>query len=69
MALSAKATNILADALAKGAADYIFGDERWINLCHEIVPEYITAEVGEVDDDLLYDLALCVMDKIVLKSA
>jgi hypothetical protein len=66
--LSNKATNILATAIAQKAADAIFEDERWVDLLQEIIPDVVTKELGEVDDDLLFDLSLTVMDKLVLKA-
>jgi hypothetical protein len=68
MTLSSKATNILAKAIAPKAADAIFADERWVDLLQEIIPDVVTKELGPCDDDLLFDLSLCVMDKLVLKA-
>jgi hypothetical protein len=35
---------------------------------HKQVPGVIDTEVGEMDDDLLFDLSLMVMERIVLRS-
>ena len=66
--LSAKALNILAERIAPTVADAIFEDERWVDLLHEIVPEIIEQEVGSCDEDLLFELSLCVMDRITLRA-
>ena len=68
MTLSNKATNILAKAIAPKAADAIFADERWVDLMQEIIPEVVTKELGDCDDDLLFELSLCVMDRITLRA-
>jgi hypothetical protein len=68
MTLSTKALNILAEKIAPKVADAIFEDERWVDLLHEIVPDVVTREIGDCDEDLLFDLSLITMDKIVLKA-
>jgi hypothetical protein len=68
MTLSHKATNILAAAIAPKAADAIFADERWVDLLQEIIPDVVTKELGNLDDDLLCDLSFMIMDKLVLKA-
>ena len=68
MTLSNKATNILAKVIAPKAADAIFADERWVDLMQEIIPEIVEREVGTCDEDLLFELSLCVMDRITLRA-
>jgi hypothetical protein len=68
MALSNKTYNKLADALLPEVIEYIFEDERWVNFMQEIIPDAITNKMGNVDPDVLYDLSLCVMDKIAFKT-
>jgi energy-converting hydrogenase A subunit M len=67
MALSDTTISKLADALKSEVVDYIYADERWYDFLHEIVPDAIQAKLGTVDEDLAFDLSLCVMDRIVLK--
>jgi len=66
--LSNKALNILAEKIAPRVADAIFEDERWVGLLHEIVPDVVTRELGDLDEDLLFELSLITMDNIVLKA-
>ena len=66
--LSTKALNILAEKIAPKVADAIFEDERWVDLLHEIVPDVVAREIGDCDEDLLFDLSLITMDKILLKA-
>ena len=68
MSLSNKAVNVLAKVVASDVADDILMSEEWVTLCHELVPALITEKLGEVEEDLLYELALCVMDRIVVKA-
>ena len=68
MTLSNKAIKKLAEAITPNVVNYIFESEQWTTFCHDIVPEAIDAELGEMDDDLYFELALCVMDRIMLKA-
>ncbi len=68
MTLSNKATNILAKAIAPKAADAIFADERWVDFLQEIIPDVVTKELGTCDEDLLFELSLAVMDRIVIQA-
>jgi hypothetical protein len=68
MALSAETTSKLADALVPEVVDYIFEDQRWVDFMHEIVPDAIQNKLGDVDEDLKFDLAMIIMDRIVIKQ-
>ena len=63
--LSNQTVQRLADSLANEVAAGIFESEEWVTLLHDLVPDIISSKLGSVDDDLLFDLSLCVMDKIV----
>lgn len=67
MALSNQTIQKLSDALAPEVIDYIFADERWVTFMQEIVPDAITEKMGELDEDVLYELSLCIMDRICFK--
>jgi hypothetical protein len=67
MALSNQTVLKLADALVPEVIDYIYEDERWVDLLHEIIPDAIQTKLGAVDEDLRFELALCIMDRIVMK--
>lgn len=69
MALSDQTISKLADALVPEVIDYIYEDERWCEFLHELVPDAITGKIGEIDEDLRFELALCIMDRLCLKSA
>jgi hypothetical protein len=69
MALSNQTVSKLADALVPEVIDYIYEDERWVELMHEIIPDAIQSKLGDVDEDLRFELALCIMDRIVMKPS
>ena len=68
MALSSKTTSNLADALVPEVIDYIYEDERWCLFLHEVIPDALKDKLGEIDEDLQFDLAMCIMDRITLKQ-
>jgi hypothetical protein len=67
MALSNQTVLKLADALTPEVIDYIYEDDRWVEFLHEVVPDAIQSKLGAVDEDLRFELALCIMDRIVMK--
>jgi len=68
MALSTKALNILADTLAPKIAEELYSSEAFMEFMHRQVPTVIDAELGECDDDMLFDLSLMVMERIALRA-
>lgn len=68
MALSDQTISKLADALLPEVVAYIYEDNRWCDFLHEIIPDAVQENLGDVDEDLKFELALCIMDKILLKS-
>jgi hypothetical protein len=68
MALSNQTISNLASALVPEVIDYIYEDQRWCEFMHEIVPDALQDKLGEVDEDLKFDLAMCIMDRICLKQ-
>jgi hypothetical protein len=68
MALSNQTISNLADALVPEVIDYIYEDERWCEFMQEVVPDALKDKLGEIDEDLKFDLAMCIMDRICLKQ-
>ena len=68
MALSSQTTSNLASALVPEVIDYIYQDERWCEFMQEVIPDALQDKLGEVDEDLKFDLAMCIMDRICLKQ-
>lgn len=67
MALSNQTISNLASALVPEVIDYIYEDERWCEFLHQVVPDALHNKLGEIDDELQFDLAMCIMDRITLK--
>ena len=68
MALSNQTISKLSEALVPEVIDYIYEDQRWVELMHEVIPDAIQSKLGSIDEDLRFELALCIMDHIGLKS-
>jgi energy-converting hydrogenase A subunit M len=66
MALSNETISKLASALVPEVIDSILEDERWCSFLHEIVPDAVQSKLGDLDDDLMFDLSMCIMDRIDL---
>jgi hypothetical protein len=67
MPLSISTVQNLSTALAPEVADYIFQDERWVDFMQEIIPDAVKEKLGQIDDDVLFELSLCIMDRISLR--
>jgi len=68
MSLSNQTISNLASALVPEVIDYIYQDERWCEFMQELVPDALQEKLGEVDEDLKFELAMCIMDRISLKK-
>ena len=66
--LNAKAINLLANQLAPTVAEKLFASEAWVEFLQSNLPSLIDTELGECDEDLLFELSLCVMDRLSLKA-
>jgi|SaaInlStandDraft_1057018.scaffolds.fasta_scaffold88673_2 hypothetical protein len=64
MPLSNSTIRGLADALTEDVVSYIFDSERYAEFMQEMIPAAIENKLGEIDEDVKYDLAMCVMDNI-----
>jgi hypothetical protein len=68
MALSEQTISNLASALVPEVIDYIYEDQRWCEFMHEVIPDALKDKLGEIDEDLKFELAMCIMDRISLKK-
>jgi hypothetical protein len=68
MALSEQTIINLASALVPEVIDYIYEDQRWCEFMHEVIPDALQDKLGEIDEDLKFELAMCIMDRISLKK-
>jgi len=69
MALSNSTISKLADALVPEVIDYIYEDQRWCEFLHEVVPDAVTTKIGGLDEELLFELSMVIMDRIVMKPS
>jgi hypothetical protein len=68
MSLSNQTIINLASALVPEVIDYIYENQRWCEFMHEVVPDALKDKLGEIDEDLQFELAMCIMDRIYLKQ-
>jgi len=68
MSLSNQTIINLASALVPEVIDYIYENQRWCEFMHEVVPDALKDKLGEIDEDLKFELAMCIMDRISLKK-
>jgi hypothetical protein len=67
MSLSNATFNKLADAFKSEVVSYILQDERYVEFLMDMIPDAIQEKLGPMDDIVLYELSLCVMEKIELQ--
>ena len=67
MSLSAKCVSQLADALKNDVINYMYEDERYAELMHDLVSDALRAKLGDVDEDLFFEIGMCLVDRIELK--
>lgn len=67
MALSNQTVNNLAVALTPEVIDAIYADERWVDFMCEVIPEIVCEKLGSDDIDMVTEIAMCIMDNIVMK--
>ena len=67
MALSNKTVSNIADALKSEVINHIYENESYDSMMQQLVCEALDATMGEMDDDLYFDLAMVLFDSIELK--
>jgi hypothetical protein len=68
MSLSNKTFQKLAEALTPEVIDYINKDERYVLFMQEIIPDALEDKLGQIDDDLKFELAVCIMDRMCFRT-
>ena len=66
MALSDSTIQRLADALCDDVAAYITEDERFFDLMVELIPDAISAKLGNVDCQIAAELSMCISERLRL---
>jgi hypothetical protein len=67
--LSNKSTKEISSALINDVIKYIEEDSRYIDFMQEVIPDAIQFYLGDVDEDLKFDLSLCIMDRICFRKS
>ena len=67
MKLSATSVSKIADALKPAIIDYIHKDEVFVEYMQTAVIEGIRGAMGDMDEDLLFEIGMLIFDRIELK--
>ena len=67
MQLSTESVSKIADALKPALVDYICMDERFIECLQTVIIEGIRDTMGDMDENLLFELGMLIFDRIELK--
>jgi hypothetical protein len=67
MALSNKSVNRIAAALVEEVTEELVETGAWLDFLHTNIGGIITDKLGEVDDEVLAELIMCVADRIGMK--
>ena len=67
MTLSTTTTSKIADALKSEVIDYIYAHEKYAEFMQEMIVDAISAKMGDMDEDLMFDLGMLMFDRIELK--
>jgi hypothetical protein len=65
--LSNKTVSKIADAVKKDVIEHIYMNEKYAEVMQELVTEALDATLGEMDEDLYFDIAMVLFDRIELK--
>lgn len=68
MSLSQNTIIKLSDALSQDVADYITEHHEFFDLIVQLIPEAISAKLGDVDDMVLAELSMCISERLSLKG-
>jgi hypothetical protein len=67
MALSNTTISRLADVLKEDIINEIYESEKYAEIMTDLVSEALEKKLGKCDEDLFFDLGMCLMDRIELK--
>jgi len=67
MSLSTKTVRNIADSIKKEIIDHIYQNETYASMMQQLLCEALDATMGEMDEDLHFDLAMILFDTIELK--
>ena len=67
MNLSTQSVSKIADALKPAVIDYIYADEGFVEYMQTAIVEGIRDTMGDMDEDLLFEIGMLLFDRIELK--
>jgi len=67
MQLSATSVSKIADALKPAVIDYVSMDESFVETLQTAIIDGIRDTMGDMDEDLLFELGMLIFDRIDLK--
>lgn len=67
MKLSNSSVSKIADALKPAVLNYIYEDEAFTQYMQDAVTEGIRSVMGDMDEDLLFEIGMLLFDRIELK--
>ena len=67
MTLSPQTISKIADALKEEVIEHIYASEKYAEFMQDAITAAIDVKMGEMDDELLYDLGMLIFDRIELK--
>jgi len=67
MQLSPQSVSKIADALKPAVINHIYEDEGFVEYMQTAVVEGIRGTMGDMDEDLLFELGMLIFDRIELK--
>jgi len=67
MKLSTSSVSKIADAIRKDVILKIYENEKYAEVMQDLIPSAIDSLMGEMDDELLFDLSMILFDRIELK--
>ena len=67
MQLSTQSVYKIADALKPAVINYIYEDEGFVEYMQTAIVDGIRETMGNMDDDLLFELGMLIFDRIELK--
>ena len=67
MALSESTVSRIVDALKDDIIEHIYANEKYNEVMRQCIEEALDAKMGEMDEDLYFDLGMCLYERIELK--
>ena len=67
MSLSTKTVRNIADVLKSEVINHIYENESYVSMMQQVISEALDAKMGEMDDEIHFDLTMILFDTIELK--